>query len=199
MNRFLLFVFAFAFHLNADAQNTVFVRGDIGSNLSNKSFTYTDVSVEVGYGYKGIEALLALNGYSNAWGRSSVQYINTTVYDDKSYNTHSERPLTHATCIMVSASIGYDLFKLVKVNSHHIIPFLAIGYCNMTKTQFDMQVEEGIENISFSEKNENGIEPMIGIRYEYDLSSHFAIGAFYKMNFNIHETDICGVSLRYNI
>ena len=192
----LTFLFLIGNVAIAFAQTSSFARCDIGADVSSASGV--DVSLEFGKQYKGLELGLSLSYFSN-FNKTRWQSIQCVEY---SSSANCARIGDFGSCksyALLDLSVGYDLLHLLKLQRHHLKPFLSVGYGQVTSISFFENSNNDMESIELNSKTDCGFETSFGARYEFDIAKHFSIGVLYKTSLILLEDGMLGLSVKYTL
>jgi len=185
---------------SSNAQTKFFGRVQAGTPASTDPFEGASVGLNAGTTFKGLEIGLGLDIYARKWN-NALHFIQVDDYEDKTYTlytNHGNR--SRDLGLSISANIGYNLLNFVKsASSHHLTPFVTLGYAQRTLFRSSDNKMDGLHSIGMDYQAQCGFEMSAGCRYEYDITKSLSIGAFYQIYLLIHEKDFVGLSLKYSL
>lgn len=165
-----------------DASRNYFTAISVGTQALD--YRGTNVGLEVGRRFAGLELGVGLSYYYNPRSFSSIR--------QQSLSGSWERAKTFD----VRLSIGYDLLALARnCERHHLKPYLGLGYAHEDKYGF---------SITTNAKDlygwiDHGFEIMPGLCYELDINKRLALGVYVEHDIRVREQTLMGIILRTNL
>lgn len=176
-----------------------FVTASLGTQGTGDVFRGAAVSLGAGYNWKGLDMSLALDYYNDKWGKGSLNYVNimtgqndysmTQIYNRKQQNTDMTLRLV----------LAYDPLRFIRGNwRHHLRPTLGLGYSQ--RSDFGSWTTSGAtwERLEMREQTQSGFELSLGIAYDFNITHHWAVGAYFEEFILEREQDILGLRARYD-
>ena len=186
--------------LTAGAQeNGVFVSVGVGTQATSKAFRGADVSMQAGYNYKGLDISAQIDYYGNHWGRDAYTGLTYEEQGDNVFiinNMNNKRSKSYTT---LRLNLGYDLLRFIRGNwRHHLRPYVGLGYSVMHESSNWDYKSEDFHKLECMEWNDRGFELTLGIAYDFNITRHWAVGAFIEESLLTREQDVMGLRLRYS-
>ena len=185
--------------LGAQAQEgKPFVTASLGTQGTGDVFRGAAVSLGAGYNWKGMDMSLALDYYSDKWGKGSLNYVNiwTDQSDYSMAQTYNGKQ--QSRCMTLRLVLAYDPLRFIRRNwRHHLRPALGLGYSQ--RSDFGSWTTAGAtwERLEMHEQTQNGFELSLGIAYDFNITRHWAVGAFFEEFILEREQDVLGLRTRY--
>ena len=200
MKKMILSLCLIGLSLTAGAQeNGAFVSAGVGTKLYDKAFRGADVSMQGGYNYKGLDVSAQLDYFSNCWGKDRLAAL--TYRDDRtgsgasSIMSNSE----NITALTIRLNLGYDLLHFVHNNwRHHIRPYVGLGYSQLRTSSNYETSDANMRCYELKDQLHSGFEVIIGMAYDFNITRHWALGAYIEGLPMIREHGIMGLRTRYS-
>lgn len=175
-----------------------FVTASLGTQGTGDVFGGAAVSLGAGYNWKGLDMGLALDYYNDKWGKGSLNYVNimtgqndysmTQIYNGKQQNTGMTLRLV----------LAYDPLRFIRGNwRHHLRPTLGLGYSHRTDSYSWKQDDGTWQRLEMREQTQSGFELSLGIAYDFNITRHWSVGAYFEEFILEREQDILGLRARY--
>ena len=175
-----------------------FVTASLGTQGTGDVFRGAAVSLGAGYNWKGLDMGLALDYYSDKWGKGSLNYVNIMT-DPSAYTimqTYNGKQQSKGMTLRLV--LAYDPLRFIRGNwRHHLRPTLGLGYSQ--RSDFGSWTTSGAtwERLEMREQTQSGFEISLGIAYDFNITRHWAVGAFFEEFILEREQDILGLRARY--
>lgn len=180
-------------------ENGAFVSVGVGTKVNDKAFRGADVSMQAGYNYKGLDVSAQLDFYSNRWGDNRVNSLAYYDYGDKAIFASLLDGKRNETFMTLRLNLGYDFLRFIRGNwRHHIRPYVGLGYSLRNETNNYCYQAKDMTTYSMGEQAQKGFELTLGIAYDFNITHHWAVGAFIEGNTLIREQPIMGLRARYS-
>ena len=180
-------------------ENGVFVSVGVGTQATDRAFRGADVSMQTGYNFKGLDISAQIDYYANHWGRDGYMGLIYEEQGDKVFISNSMNNKRTESYMTLRLNLGYDPLRFIRSNwRHHLRPYVGLGYSMMHESSNWNYESADFHKLECMEWDDRGFELAVGIAYDFNITHHWAIGAFIEESILIREQDVMGLRVRYS-
>lgn len=184
-------------------ENGVFVSAGLGTKVCDKAFHGADISMQTGYNYKGLDISAQLDYFSNFWGANDINVRTVESYAGMDATMHAlsntDKDRENISHLTIRLNLGYDVLRFIRGNwRHHVRPYVGIGYSQARESSNSTTHTSLMRTFTWKEQTQSGFELTLGIAYDFNITHHWAVGAFIEENALIREQPIMGLRTRYS-